>query len=75
MGFTVFTELAATTDTECRQSRGQQAEEKGCRASRSTWATVDSNTTLYLWQPQDFNLCEQRNTLVFSGTPNFEFGL
>ena len=21
--------------------------------------------TLYLWQPQDFNLCEQRNTLVF----------
>ena len=26
--------------------------------------------TLYLWQPQDFNLCEQRNTLVFSGTPS-----
>ena len=25
---------------------------------------------LYLWQPQDCNLCEQRNTLVFSGTPN-----
>ena len=27
--------------------------------------------TLYLWQPQDFNLCKQRNTLVF----NAEFGL
>ena len=27
-------------------------------------------STLYLWQPQDFNLCEQRNTLVFSGTSN-----
>ena len=26
--------------------------------------------TLYLSHPQDFNLCEQRNTLVFSGTPN-----
>ena len=26
--------------------------------------------TLYLWQPQDFHLCEQRNALVFSGTPN-----
>ena len=25
--------------------------------------------TLYLWQPQDFNLCEQRTTLVFSVSP------
>ena len=27
-----------------------------------------ASVTLYLWQPQDFNLCKQRNTLVF--TPN-----
>ena len=35
-------------------------------------------TTLYLWQPQDFNLCEQRNTLATGrGTPwiHAEFGL
>ena len=25
-----------------------------------------ANPTLYLWQPQAFKLCEQRNTLVFS---------
>ena len=27
-------------------------------------------TLLYLWQPQDFDLCERRNTPVFSGTTN-----
>ena len=40
------------------------SEGSGLRGKGVQLGFVCRAATLYLWQPQDFNLCKQRNTLL-----------
>ena len=62
------------TRPPCAGASCRHAQKGGCRkesnGDKKMKLLGESICTLYLWQPQDFNLCERRNTPVFSGTPN-----